>query len=408
MGLALVAGLASMSVLAAGQDDTKSLSQQRLETLEQEISTSEQKAEEIAQDAAAIRKAYSALQKRMVGLAAEIRTVEEDIESANDRLAELAIADREAALALEKQAATMAQTLAAMQRLSQRPTSALITKPDSIETMARTSLLFDSILPPLRAQAEILRQQIDAVDTIRNDIRQERAVLQERQDKLDDDRNQLARLSEEKKRQQRALGRALQQEQARIAALTREAKDLEDLMQKLSLPKRSTIQPGFEGVGQPLDSLPFASAQGKLNLPARGVVVSRFNSKAELGTRTKGIEVETGPRAEVTSVWDGNVMYAGVFRDYGQLLIISHGDGYHSLLAGLGRIDVGLSQWVLAGEPVGAMSTQNRKESAESAGESQKNSPESDKPRLYLELRQKGRSIDPLPWIAVSQRKVKG
>jgi len=408
VSLAIVAGFTSAPALAAGQDDTKSVSQQRLEKLEQEISTSEQKAEEIARDAATVRKAYSALQKKMVGLAAEVRTVEEDIDAANSRLAELAIADRDASLALEEQAATMAQTLAAMQRLSQRPTSALITKPESIETMARTSLLFDAILPPLRAQAEALRQKIEAVDVIRNDIQQARSALQERQDKLDGDRSQLARLGEEKKRQQRALGRALKQEQARIAALTREAKDLEDLMQKLSLPKRSTVQPGFEGVGQPLDSLPFASARGKLNLPARGIVVSRFNSRVDRGIRTKGIEVETGPRAEVTSVWDGNVMYAGVFRDYGQLLIISHGDGYHSLLAGLGRIDVGLSQWVLAGEPIGAMGTQNRKESAISSTSDQKNSPEARKPRLYLELRQKGRSIDPLPWIAVSQRKVKG
>ena len=157
VSLAIVAGFTSAPALAAGQDDTKSVSQQRLEKLEQEISTSEQKAEEIARDAATVRKAYSALQKKMVGLAAEVRTVEEDIDAANSRLAELAIADRDASLALEEQAATMAQTLAAMQRLSQRPTSALITKPESIETMARTSLLFDAILPPLRAQAEALR-----------------------------------------------------------------------------------------------------------------------------------------------------------------------------------------------------------------------------------------------------------
>ena len=50
------------------------------------------------------------------------------------------------------------------------------------------------------------------------------------------------------------------------------------------------------------------------------------------------------------------VVFAGPFRGYGRILIIEHSDGYHSLLAGLGRDRRPVvGQWVLAGEPVGAM-----------------------------------------------------
>ena len=48
-------------------------------------------------------------------------------------------------------------------------------------------------------------------------------------------------------------------------------------------------------------------------------------------------------------------LFAGPFRGYGQILIIEHGDGYHSLLAGLDRIDGAVGQWLVAGEPVGVM-----------------------------------------------------
>ena len=78
-----------------------------------------------------------------------------------------------------------------------------------------------------------------------------------------------------------------------------------------------------------------------------------------------------------------------------QLLIISHGDSYHSLLAGLGVIEVDIAQWVLAGEPVGLM------------GHNSASRLDAGKPSLYIELRRKGQSIDPMPWIAVAQRKAR-
>jgi septal ring factor EnvC (AmiA/AmiB activator) len=71
-------------------------------------------------------------------------------------------------------------------------------------------------------------------------------------------------------------------------------------------------------------------------------------------------------------------------------LIIEHGDGYHSLLAGLERIDVTVGQVLVAGEPVGIVKS----------GE--------EKPSLYLELRRNGQPIDPLPWLSPRDEKVTG
>ena len=62
-------------------------------------------------------------------------------------------------------------------------------------------------------------------------------------------------------------------------------------------------------------------------------------------------------------------------------MIIRHGGLYHSLLAGLERIDLKADQWVLAGEPMGA-------------------SPEGSGGALYFELLRDGRPVDPQPWLA--------
>ena len=97
------------------------------------------------------------------------------------------------------------------------------------------------------------------------------------------------------------------------------------------------------------------------------------------------------PGAQVVAPYDGKVVYAGNFRSYGQILIIQHGGRYHTLLAGLDRVDAVVGQWLLAGEPVGIMGA-----------------PHGGDPELYLELRHAGKPINPLPWLATSGPKVRG
>jgi murein hydrolase activator len=387
--------------VAAAQGSTtvqtrgESLSQQRLKKLDQEISTREAKAKAYEQEVARTRREYAALQQQLVTLARQSRDVEQDIDETQDRLAEQRTADREASKALAEHAADMAETLAAMQRLSQHPSTALMAKPEDIDTMARTALLFDAILPSLRSQADILRQKIAAVETIRTSIRADQHRLQERQAVLQGQRSKMTGLMATKQQQQKKLSRALDAERRRIAALAKKAKNLTELIDRLGAPTSGTVRDEFADIGRPLDSLPFKTAKGRLSLPAPGVVVSRFGQRGADGQRSKGIRMEPTGQAQIVSLWDGNIVFAGPFRDYGQLLIISHGGGYHSLLAGMGHIDVDIAQWVLAGEPIGHMYAANNKIADNS------------KPRLYIELRQDGRSIDPLPWMAVSQRKVK-
>lgn len=133
------------------------------------------------------------------------------------------------------------------------------------------------------------------------------------------------------------------------------------------------------------------AARGAFAMPARGKLISRFNETTVPGLSTKGIIIETRALAQIVAPFDGRVAFAGPFREYGLLLIIDHGEGYHTLLAGMGRIDARLHQHVLAGEPVGVMGPLN-----------------GEKPKLYVELRKKGYPINPLPWLAAESSKVSG
>lgn len=122
--------------------------------------------------------------------------------------------------------------------------------------------------------------------------------------------------------------------------------------------------------------------------PVDGRVVHRFGSPDPDGGARRGIGFRAAGGALVQAPAAGTVAFAGQFRGYGLLLIVEHADGYHTLLAGLGRIDSSTGAHVAAGDALGVM--------GDTPG---------DPPILYMELRHDGRSVDPLPWLSPAKRK---
>lgn len=129
----------------------------------------------------------------------------------------------------------------------------------------------------------------------------------------------------------------------------------------------------------------FSDARGTLDLPVTGTLVRRFGQPSPSGGPTEGLTVRTPPGAQIVAPFDGIVEYAGPFRHYGQLLIISVGEGYHILLSGMASIAVNEGQSVLAGEPVARMGAYGAASPTPEA--------------LYIEIRRSGNPVDPSAWL---------
>ncbi len=152
----------------------------------------------------------------------------------------------------------------------------------------------------------------------------------------------------------------------------------------------------------------FASARGRLPFPVNGTRIREFGVPDGLGGTEKGISIATRAAAQVTAPCDGWVVYAGPFRNYGQVLILNAGGGYHVVLAGMDRISVNVGQFVLTGEPVAVMSGGAPGNGSQAAA-TRTTASSSDKPVLYVEFRKDGTPIDPSPWWAASKgEKVRG
>jgi murein hydrolase activator len=320
--------------------------------------------------------------------------------------------------------------LMALVQLARNPPEALaLSSPDPVAA-ERSAMLMGQTLPPLARAARELSDNLKELAALRIAIGQAQEEHRGEQRSLDQERKRLADLIARKTELQQRASHGADETGQRIAELGREAADLKDLIDRLEhdrqqreadaarrdaarkeaaklaaaaiplqKPPPDAARPSVEVAApaltppdptKPPNIRTFRDARGRFLVPASGQLVRSFGAADGMGLVSKGLTYQTRSGAQVVSPFDGRVLFAGPFRGYGEILIIEHGDGYHSLLSGLERLDVTVGQWLVAGEPVGAMPGSD------------------DKPRLYLELRQDGQPINPLPWLATSNEKVSG
>ena len=136
--------------------------------------------------------------------------------------------------------------------------------------------------------------------------------------------------------------------------------------------------------GEGLDIL---DKRGRLHLPVKGKILNKFGRQKDKQYDSfivhNGINIKAQTGTLVRSIFNGKVLYTGELEGYGNLVIIGHGKDYHSLYGHLDKIKVEPSQVVQIGDIVGLTG-----ESGSLVGET-----------LYLEIREKGKPVEPLSWF---------
>lgn len=383
-------GVTAFGVQAAMQD-RRDAAESNLERLEKELSDRESRKAELEKQAQAAAEAARALSEQLVEAARQLRISEEEANRIEDRITDLEAETRTKKDQLALRRGELLKLLSALERLSKRPVAFTLLQPSEAVTTARTASLMGQLIPEINKQSVTLRQELgilaslqEALSRERFDLKNTLAELTQRQLKL----GSLMDRRQSEARQATAEASTVTREMADIASKAASLKELVDKLEQqaaklksvapvpVSPDSRSAVPRAVPSLRQSITKM-----KGRLTFPAMGSIVARFGEKEGAG-HVRGIRIKTRESAQIVSPYDGQIVFAGPFRNYGQLLIIAHGDGYHSLLAGLKDLQAIVGQWVLAGEPVGAMS--ENKSLAE----------------LYIELRHNGESVDPAPWLS--------
>ena len=372
-----------------------------LAKMEREVQAQNLEHKKLQAQATQISLELTRISKDMIASAKQIQNSEEKISRMESEL--------------ETLRADLKKTLSALQNLALKPTEALFVQPLTPVEIIRSAMLLREAVPYLQENAARIREDLEKIEAQKNLVEKQVARIIRQKKILEKEHEQMKALVQRKSKIRNAVEIKSVKAKKKVEQLASQANDLRDLLNKLEKQRQEKLRRQEEErrrlaelkaaearraaeetkkleEKQRADLIKFkpevinevgenfVKAKGHLLRPARGPVVTAYGEQMSKGVTSKGIIIKTRSQAQVISPYDGTVIFAGPFRGYGNLIIIEHGQGYLSLLAGLEEVDCELGQMLLAGEPVGQM-------------------PESGDARLYVELRKDNHPVNPLTWI---------
>lgn len=386
-----------------------------LAKMEREVQAQNLEHKKLQAQATQISLELTRISKDMIASAKQIQSSEEKISRMESELETLRADLKKAEENFVVEDDNLIKTLSALQNLALKPTEALFVQPLTPVEIIRSAMLLREAVPYLQENAARIREDLEKIENQKNLVEKQVARIIRQKKILENEHEQMKALVQRKSKIRNAVEIKSVKAKKKVERLASQANDLRDLLNKLEKQRQEKLRRQEEErrrlaelkaaearraaeetkkleEKQRADLIKFkpevinevgenfVKAKGHLLRPARGPVVTAYGEQMSKGVTSKGIIIKTRSQAQVISPYDGTVIFAGPFRGYGNLIIIEHGQGYLSLLAGLEEVDCELGQMLLAGEPVGKM-------------------PESGDTRLYVELRKDNHPINPLTWI---------
>jgi septal ring factor EnvC (AmiA/AmiB activator) len=214
------------------------------------------------------------------------------------------------------------------------------------------------------------RARLAELSTIMEQAQDEARELVARRRELEQVRSRVEARLKKLQRSQRSTGNRLAEMRQREQALGR-------LMGVLASKERWS---GKEDIRRYRGALPW---------PAHGTVVRTFGRhylpKYTTYTVCNGLRFNVASGEAIRAVFPGIVAYAQHFKGYGNMVVVDHGRGVYSLVAGLATIHVRLNQRVSMGLQLGLAA------------------PPADDGNLYFEIRVGETPDDPRRWLQLAE-----
>jgi len=158
-------------------------------------------------------------------------------------------------------------------------------------------------------------------------------------------------------------------------------KELKESSQKLlEIIRRSEEAEAYAAKG-------FHNLKGKLAWPVSGKIAIPYGAQKDPQFNTpvfrNGIHIKAEDNTSAKAVHSGKVVFADWFKGYGKLVIINHGEGYHTLYANLSEIFYKVGDIIKVQEVIGKVGESGTLNA----------------PGLYFEIRYKGKPLDPVQWL---------
>jgi murein hydrolase activator len=404
-----------------------------LQKIHAELEKTKPRMEKLKTTTASLNRESTLLQNEIRRSTGRLRDLESQQNHIENQIAGLQEQSATLKSQLDGQKQRLNRVLSAMSRLSMAPKTPLGTTPLTPEATIRTAVLLRSLNTQLSQNANVLKKDLLQIEETRNLLEKQRTILAKNELDLRAEKVQLDGLLTQRKNQ---LSKGRSNDNGNAPFLKKDAVDIEALIQRLyeedkkrqknekkqpnddddtialskleksrqelEKKKASLSQEDYDqkeatltearnkqiaamkslSKGQGLlKSSDFETLKGTLPLPVIGTLAQGTDQFQ------KGSVVKARSGSVVIAPVNARVIYAGAFRNYGQMVILSPSEGYHIILAGFNTLDTITGETLTAGEPVGRF---KENDSEAPVGGS----------TLYVEMRKNQITLDPRSWFA--------
>ncbi len=327
-----------------------------LSQINAQIKKTEQQNKKLEQQVKTAERDVAATKKKLVRAADKVGDLEEQRAVVVQKIAELDARRDVLAKSLADNRGRVADAAASILFVASHPSF----NTENMREYVLMSAVLAGASERFQDEIETANAQIKELDEIRREREIEKEKLDRTAKKYATEKNELDKLLRERSAQNEKLKTKQAALQKKLRELSARAKSISELS---------------AGVGSSKMSDDARFSRRKLNLPVRGKVVVMFGEKTALGLKSDGWRIRARGGALVSAPADGVIKFADSFKGFGRVIIMSHKNGYNTVMTNLGSIDVVLEQEVLAGEPIGRMPDERTE--------------------MYLEVRRGASAVDP-------------
>lgn len=311
--------------------------------------------QEMEQKANKLKEELKNVNQKLIAAAKKIQNGEDEVRKKQEELAVLQKKLSESEEKFNSENDMLIETLAALQNLALRPSEAVLVQPLSPVEVMRSSILLRGSVHSLESRASSIRKSIEDISNQKEQIALRLQDLEKDNKKLARQQDDMKKLSQQKNAMYSQISSKSEEAKKKADLLASQAHNLRDLLEKLEKQKEISRRQmaekariareqelkrihkdshGLEAIEEMDNSAAptaiasgFSKAKGRLSRPARGPIVTAFHTELSKGVYSNGIDIKTAAKAQVIAPYDGNVIYAGPFKNFANLVIIDHGDG---------------------------------------------------------------------------------
>lgn len=372
--LFIITALLILALSASGQAEPPLPGRKSdLSTLQQNLEQEERRQKSLQDQLKDISKELDKTRSELVKIAKDIQDNEKQRATLEKRIEINTKEQTELTAKLEQDYGSIADLILALERMRRIPPESLIVRPGAPLETAQTAMLLQGTLPAVNRRVELLSKDLKRLGQLSKNLKEDKASVLATKQALEKKHASMKTLVDKREQLYSRTQSDYEQNKRAVARLSKEAKTLMDLINKLEKEQRS----------RPPKQIAYNTAipnTGQARLPVTGYLIESFGQSTVIGSSSHGVRIQSQSGSLVVSPMGGIVRFAGNFKNYGNMVIIEHKNGYHSLVAGMGRVDAGVESRVKAGEPIGQMPVSSSRGGA---------------PALYYELRYNGTPMDP-------------